>query len=313
MNQYNMLSSQEDINFNDMNNDLAERIDRLAGSTDISDTEIPELTFGKYLETTEPSTLIYEPSICMAVQGAKRLTLADDIYVYDAYHFFVTSIALPPVIQVIEASPEKPYLGLMLKFDLKMVSQMMVDSIPLPRLRSVSRGMAVSKVSMPLLRAVGRLIELLDTPEHIPFLSPNIQKEILYRLLVGDQGQKLRQIAMTESHSHQIAKSIAWLKENYAKTLRIHDLASFAGMSRSTFHHHFRALTAMSPLQYQKRLRLHEARQLMLTGQMDAANAAYEVGYDCPSQFSREYSRLFGAPPLRDIKRIKSMAKDTAN
>ena len=168
--------------------------------------------------------------------------------------------------------------------------------------------MALDKVTMPLLDSFHRLINLLDTPKDIPILSALIKSEILYRLLVGNQGQRLRQIAMTGSHSHQIARSINWLKDNYTQPLRVKDLANLSGMSTSTFHHHFRALTAMSPLQYQKWLRLHEARRLMLTDNMDAANAAFEVGYESPSQFSREYSRLFGAPPLRDIKKMAEFA-----
>jgi AraC-like DNA-binding protein len=245
----------------------------------------------------------------MAVQGGKRVLLGEDVYAYDAYHYLITSVDLPAVTQITEASKQKPYLGLMMRLDLKAISQMMVDrSLPIPKLRKASRGIAVSKVSMPLLNAFQRLMDLLDTPEDIPILSPLIQREILYRLLVGDQGQRLRQMALAGSHSHQIAKSINWLKENYTKPIRIQKLAAISGMSTSTFHHHFRTLTAMSPLQYQKWLRLHEARRLMLTDNMDAATASFEVGYESPSQFSREYSRLFGEPPLRDIKNMAKIA-----
>jgi AraC-like DNA-binding protein len=165
--------------------------------------------------------------------------------------------------------------------------------------------MAVSKVSLPLLNAFQRLVDLLDQPEDIPILAPLLHKEILYRLLVSEQGPRLRQIASTGSHSNQIARAIDWLRENYAQQLKIDSLAKDIGMSASTFHHHFRSVTAMSPLQYQKRMRLQEARRLMLTEQQDATSAAIQVGYESPSQFSREYKRQFGAPPLRDIKMLQ--------
>ena len=172
----------------------------------------------------------------------------------------------------------------------------MVDSnLPPPRAQQSSRGMATGEVTLPLLTAFQRLIDLLAEPKDIPILAPIIQREIFYRLLVGDQGARLRQMASAGSQSHQIARAIDWLKGNFTRPLRIDDLAAQVHMSTSTFHHHFRALTAMSPLQYQKWLRLNEARRLMLTERLDAATAAFQVGYESPSQFSREYSRLFGA------------------
>lgn len=309
MNQYNIIAKQNDKNFDNVKNGLLGKIAHWTSETDQLTTEISELSIYNYEEPTEPITFMYEPSVCVAIQGAKRVSLGEDVYVYDAQHYLITSVDLPVVYQVIEASKAKPYLGLVLKLDLKAVSQMMVDcSLPSPNLRKASRGIAVSKVSVPLLNAFQRLIDLLDTPEDIPILSPLIQREILYRLLVGDQGQRLRQIAIAGSHSHQIARAINWLKENYTKPIRVQYLAAISGMSTSTFHHHFRALTAMSPLQYQKWMRLHEARRLMLTDNMDAATAAFEVGYESPSQFNREYSRLFGAPPLRDIKNMANNA-----
>jgi len=193
--------------------------------------------------------------------------------------------------------------------DPREIAQLMADSsLPPPRTQHEDRGMAVGALSEPLLCAFLRLLDLLDEPEHIPILAPLVQREILYRLLVGPQGPRLRQIGAAGCRSHQIARAIDWLKANFSQPLRIDDLATRVRMSTSAFHHHFRALTAMSPLQYQKWLRLHEARKLMLTEQIDAANAAFQVGYESPSQFSREYSRLFGAPPLRDIKNMKQMA-----
>jgi AraC-like DNA-binding protein len=217
-------------------------------------------------------------------------------------------VDLPTVVQVIKASPEKPYLGMILKLDRREISQLMVDSkLPPPRAQQSSRGMATGDVTLPLLNAFQRLIDLLAEPKDIPILAPIIQREITYRLLVGDQGARLRQIASAGSQSQQIARAIDWLKGNFKQPLRIDDLASHVNMSTSTLHQHFRAMTAMSPLQYQKWLRLNEARRLMLTEHTDASTAAFHVGYESPSQFSREYSRLFGAPPLRDITNLRQL------
>jgi AraC-like DNA-binding protein len=270
---------------------------------------IPGLSLFRRNEPTGPISGMYEPSICLVAQGAKRVLLGDDTYVYDAHHYLITSVHLPTVVQIIEASSEKPYLGLRLKLDLREMSQLMVDSnLPQPRAQQSSRGMATGEVTLPLLTAFQRLLDLLTEPQDIPILGPVIQREIIYRLLVGDQGERLRQIAAAGSQSQQIARSIDWLKGNFTQPLRIDDLAEQARMSTSTFHHHFRSMTALSPLQYQKQLRLQEARRLMLAERMDAANAAFQVGYESPSQFSREYNRLFGAPPLRDITSLRQQA-----
>ena len=168
--------------------------------------------------------------------------------------------------------------------------------------------MATGEVTLSLLNAFQRLVDLLGDEKDIPILAPTIQREIVYRLLVGDQGARLRQIASTGSSSQQIAKAIDWLKSNFTQPLRVEDLAAKAGMSKSTFHHHFRSMTALSPLPFQKNLRLQEARRLMLTERLDAATSAFQVGYESPSQFSREYSRIFGAPPLRDMASLRQMA-----
>jgi AraC-like DNA-binding protein len=272
-------------------------------------TAISALSLSRRDAPTQPTSYMYEPSICLIAQGAKRVLLGDDTYVLDVHHFLITSVDLPTVVQIIKASREKPYLGLILKLDRREISQLMVDSnLPPPRAQQSSRGMAIGEVTLPLLSAFQRLIDLLAEPEDIPILAPIIQREIMYRLLVGDQGARLRQIASAGSQSHQIAQAIGWLKSHYTLPLRIDDLAAQVQMSPSTFHHHFRALTAMSPLQYQKWLRLNEARRLMLTERLDAATAAFQVGYESPSQFSREYSRLFGTPPLRDITYLRQMA-----
>jgi len=272
-------------------------------------TAIPGLSLFRRDEPTQLISGMYEPSICVIAQGAKRVLLGDDTYVYDAHHFLITSVHLPTVVQILKASREKPCLGLMLQLDQREMSQLMVDSnLPPPRAQQSSRGMATGEVTVPLLTAFQRLIDLLAEPKDIPILAPIIQREIMYRLLVGDQGARLRQSASAGSQSHQIARAIDWLQGNFTRPLHIDDLAAQVRMSSSTFYHHFRSMTALSPLQFQKQLRLHEARRLMLAEHLDAATAAFQVGYESPSQFSREYSRLFGAPPLRDITDLRQMA-----
>ena len=300
------------------NNNMGTALEALGKSiarwTDRGDqlvTAIPGLSLFQRNEPTQPESRMYEPRICLIAQGATRVLLGDDTYVYGERHFLITSVNLPTVVQITKASREKPCLGLILKLDQREISQLMVDSnLPLSRPQQSSRGMATGEVTLPLLTAFQRLVDLLAEPKDIPILAPIIQREIFYRLLVGDQGARLRQIASAGSQSQQIARAIDWLKDNFTRPLRIDDLATQVNMSTSTFHHHFRTLTAMSPLQYQKWLRLNEARRLMLIENQDAATVAFQVGYESPSQFSREYGRLFGAPPLRDIISLRQM---TAN
>ncbi len=285
---------------------LAKMIEKWTGGKNQVTTAIPTLKLHRWETPTEPTSYMLPPTICMIGQGRKRVVLGGDVYVYDTQSFLLSSVELPVVAQILEASREKPYLGLALELDLKEISQLMVNTaLPSTRARNACRGMAVSSVSLPLFNAVLRLLELLDTPEDIPILAPLIQREIYYRLLIGEQGLRLRQIVSSGSHGHQIARAIDWLKDNFNKPFQVKDLAAHAWMSDSSFHQHFRSLTAMTPLQYQKRLRLNEARRLMLAENLDATNAAFKVGYESPSQFSREYNRLFGAPPLRDIKNLR--------
>lgn len=291
---------------------LVEKMDRWALAKGNEPTSAyPALSIYRYQAPTELTSYMQEPSICLIAQGHKRVLLGEDEYFYDQNHYLITSIDLPLVAQILEASRQKPYLGLTLKLEKKHIAQMMVDhELSVSRTQDAGRGLAVSKITLSMVQSFLRLFDLLDQPEDIPVLAPLIQKEILYRLLTGEQGQRLRQISMIGSHSHQIARAIDWLKEHYDKTFKVDDLASYSGMSTSSLHYHFRALTAMSPLQFQKRLRLNVARQLMLMEQKDATTAAFEVGYESPSQFSREYSRLFGAPPSRDIKRLLEIASN---
>jgi len=285
---------------------LASSIARWTFDCNEYQTEVPGLLLLRHEKPTEPSIGLTEPSICMIAQGAKRIHLEDESFDYDPHNYLLSSIHLPATYQVISASPDEPYLGLVLKFDMRELSQLMIDSnLPSPRNRGVDRCMATGEVTLPLLSAFLRLVALLDQPEDIPILAPMLHREILYRLLMGEQGAKLRQIASAGSRSHQVARAIDWLKANYSEQLKIEQLAEMANMSSSSFHNHFRAMTSLSPLQYQKHLRLQEARRLMLAEDLDATRAAFQVGYESSSQFSREYSRLFGAPPLRDVSNLK--------
>jgi AraC-like DNA-binding protein len=288
---------------------LQEIIARLTEQGELHTTAISGLSLFRRDAKTEPFSGMYEPSVCMVVQGAKQVILGNETYVYDAQHYLITSVHLPTVVHVTEASPEKPYLGLKLKIDQREIAQLMADcQLPPPKPQKTDRAMATGEVTLPLLSAILRLIELLTEEQDIPILAPVIHREIIYRLLVGDQGARLRQCAAAGSQSYQIARAVEWLKNNFTQPLRIEDLAAQVSMSTSTFHHHFRSMTALTPLQYQKQLRLQQARQLMLAEHLDATSASFQVGYESPSQFSREYSRLFGAPPLKDISRLREAA-----
>jgi AraC-like DNA-binding protein len=290
---------------------LSERIARWTAGKNLYETPIHGLNLHRWETPTEPTSYMLAPSICLIGQGQKRLILGEDVYVYDAHRYLITSVDLPVVTQIIEASKEKPYLGLTMELDLRVITQLMLDNhVPHTHQAKDRLGIAVSEVTMPLLDAFNRLLDLLDHPEDVPTLAPLIQREIFYRLLQGEQGTRLRQITSIGNYGYQIARAIDWLKENFSKPVKVEDLANKAGLSVSAFHNHFRAMTAMSPLQFQKKMRLNEARRLMLTKHLDASRAAFEVGYESPSQFSREYSRLFGAPPMRDIK---NLVQDSAN
>lgn len=309
MNDNNINSVEMQEKMADASQTLAKSIARWTGNENQLDTKIPGLRLSRWTTPTEPTSYTLESSICLIAQGSKRVLLGEDAYVYDATRFLITSVDLPVVANIIEASSEKPYLGLILEIDLKEISQLTVDSgLPVNRSGQAQKGMAVGQLSLPLLDTFQRLIDLLKEEENIKILAPLIKREIFFRLLTSDQGPRLQQIAASGSHSHQISRAIAWLKNNYTRPLRVNELAASAGMSKSAFHNHFKVMTSMTPLQFQKRLRLNEARRLMLTENLDAMTATFEVGYESASQFSREYSRLFGAPPLRDINRLRETA-----
>lgn len=295
-------------NMNTILESLGKSIDLWTTGKERIDTLIPGLSLFKRYEPTEPMGGMYEPGICIIAQGEKRVLLGNETYVYDAKHYLITAVHLPTIAEITSASQDQPYLGLRLKFNLHELSQLMADSkLPPPRIQQSPRGIAIGEVNLPLLSCFQRLLDLLEEEADIPILAPVIVREITYRLLIGEQGKRLRQIAAVFSQGRQIAQVIDWLKDNYTAPFRIEDLAKQINMSTSTFHHHFKSLTAMTPLQFQKKLRLNEARRLMLAEPTDAATAAFQVGYESASQFNREYSRLFGAPPLRDIKKLREI------
>jgi AraC-like DNA-binding protein len=253
---------------------------------------------------------VYEPSVALILQGSKRVVVGETSLVYGVSRYLLTSLELPAVATILEASRERPYLALVLRLDMHEIASLMLSD-PLPQAapsRHDNHAMATGEVTLPLLDAFRRLLELADRPQDVPVLAPLLQREIVYRLLTGEAGGRLRQIASADSQGHHIARAVKRLKTAYAEPLRVEDLAKEARMSVSTFHHRFKALTAMSPLQYQKRLRLAEARRMMLAENVDASTAAYRVGYESASQFSREYKRQFGAPPTLDIVGLREVA-----
>ncbi|TOM24371.1 AraC family transcriptional regulator [Vibrio parahaemolyticus] len=285
---------------------LAKLIDRWTGNANQYDTPISGLRFSRWTTPTPPTSYTHNPSICLIAQGRKRVLLGEESFIYDANHFLISSVDLPIIANIIEASEEQPYLGLIMELDLTEISQLIVDSeLAFTQSKEAQKGIAVGELSESLLDAFVRLAELLDEGQNIKILAPIIKREIFYRLLMSEQGTRLHQIVTAGSHSHQIAKAIDWLKNNFVKPLSVEDLASYTGMSKSSFYTHFRSMTSMTPLQFQKKLRLSEARRLMLTENLDAMAATFKVGYESPSQFSREYSRLFGAPPSKDIKSLR--------
>lgn len=281
---------------------LADSIARWTGPAEQTETGIPGLSLFRRCEISLPANVICDPFICVVVQGRKQVALGEDIFISDAHQYLLSSVLLPTLCEIVEASEDKPCLGVMLKFDQRELTQLMVNNhLPVSPPQQTHRGMATGDITKPLLTAFQRLLDLLDEPQDIPILAPNYQREIFYRLLVGNQGIFLRQTASVGSKSNQIARAIEWLNVHFNQQMRVEDLAGQAQMSVSSFHHHFRVITAMSPLQFQKRLRLSEARRLMFSELIDAKTAALQVGYESASQFNREYSRLFGKPPLRDI------------
>ncbi len=289
----------------ELRSELAGKIAACMGSAENRATEIPGMTLHRRTAPTAPCSGTYEPGITVIAQGRKRVDLGRTTFIYGESRYLLTSVDLPIVSQIVEASQEVPCLAMSLKLEMPVIRELLsLEEIQMAEASSESPAMATGEATAELLSACCRLVDLLETPQDIPFLSALIRREIVYRVLRGPEGARLRAIATLGDQSHRTAKAIAWIRTNYAKALRVEDLAQIAGMGVSTLHHHFRALTAMSPVQYQKQIRLQAARGRMLIDGLDAAGAAFEVGYESASQFNREYSRFFGQPPMRDIRTL---------
>jgi AraC-like DNA-binding protein len=286
--------------------ELVERMARAIPGDGVLEV-LPGLFLKRWSQLTERVHSLFEPALCVIAQGSKQVLLAEEVFRYDPGHYLISTVDLPIVSQVVEASKERPYLSFRLSLDASSVASVMMDSgIEVTRGDASVKAMNVSSIDANMLDAVVRLARLLDTPNEIQVLAPLIIREIIYRLLRGEHGARLGHLLASGADTRRISKAIGHLRENLDQPLRIDDIARELGMSVSGFHHHFKSVTAMSPLQFQKQMRLQEARRLMLGEDLDAASAGFRVGYEDPSYFSREYKKLFGAPPQRDIAKLRS-------
>jgi AraC-like DNA-binding protein len=286
--------------------ELAERIAQALpedGTLDVS----PSFRLARSSRPTEPIHSMYQPAFCVVAQGRKQALLGEEVFRYDPGHYLIYTVDLPLTFQVEEASKERPYLGFRLNLDSSLVASVMMESGFEPKKGHMSmKAMDVSPMDANLVDAVVRLVRLLDTPVEGKVLAPLIIREIVFRLLVDGQGARLSHLLALGADTHRISKAIGFLRENFDQSVRMDDIAQELGMSVSGFHHHFKSVTSMSPLQFQKQIRLQEARRLMLSEDLDAASAGFRVGYEDPAYFSREYKKLFGAPPQRDITQLRS-------
>jgi AraC-like DNA-binding protein len=291
--------------------DQEELADRIARATpgDCTVEVQPGLHFRRCSRPTEPLHGFSKPSFCVIAQGSKELVVGDDRFRYDPAHYMISTVELPMIGQVVEASPERPYLGFWMALDPSVVTSVMVESGVVQRGDGIGvKSIDVSALDASLLDATLRLVRLVDVPAEYHVLAPLVIREIVYRLLNGAQASRMRHLATFGGHAHRMVRAVEKLRKNFNKPLRIDEVARELGMSVSGFHAHFRAVTAMSPLQFQKQLRLQEARRLMLSEDLDAAEAGYRVGYEDASHFSREYKRQFGDPPMRDVERLRELA-----
>ncbi len=294
--------------------ELAKIIEGNTGRDRTQMTAIPSLFFSRYSNDTGPNYGVHKPSLCIVVQGMKEVFLSQERFQYGPADYLVASVNLPISGQVTEASSEVPYLALKLEFTPSEILEVLREfQMGVDKKDNAKRGMYVSKIEQSLLDAVTRLARLLNNPKDIKVLAPLIRKEIIYRVLQGEHGEMLKQIAIEGSSTSQINDVIEHIMNNYKKSFKIEGLAEIANMSVSSLHRHFKEVTAMSPIQFQKQLRLQEARSLLLSKSADAADVAFQVGYESPSQFSREYSRMFGLPPKEDIKRLRDNQDKTIN
>jgi AraC-like DNA-binding protein len=287
--------------------ELVSRIAAHAPSVGEHSTAIIGLVLFRRTQATACYRAAVEPSLTVFAQGKKRVSLGGTEYLCGPSSFFLSSIDVPVESQIVDASEEMPLLSMLFRLDMAIVREILNrEELPDAETSPQRRGVAIGQAPSGLLKACSRLLELLDTPEDIPFLSHLIQREVIYRILRTPQGTRLRTIATTGDPGNRTVRAITWLRDNYTKRLHMEELAGIARMGVSTLHHQFRALTAMSPIQYQKQLRLQKARERMLMDGVDATSVAYEVGYESVSQFNREYSRFFGQPPIRDVKALRA-------
>jgi len=256
---------------------------------------------------TEPIHSVFEPAFCVIPQGSKEMLLGEEVFRYDPGHYLISTVDLPTVSHVVEASEEKPYLSFRLNLDPSVVAEVLMESrIKIKNSASSIKAMNVSSIDAELLDAVVRLVRLFDNPHEVEFLAPRIIREIIFRLLKGDQGARLSHLLVSEGDTRRISKAVKQLREHLDAPLKVEDMARQLGMSVSGFHHHFKSITALSPLQFQKQIRLQEARRLMLGEDLGVADASSRVGYEDPSYFSRDYKKMFGVPPQRDVARMRS-------
>lgn len=289
--------------------ELARLVDGFVSGDGMHPTIIEPLHLIRCETPGEMTYGVHKPALCIIVQGGKEVRLADELYCYDPLHYLVVSVTLPVAGCVVRASSTEPYICIRLDIDPSLIAGLISEAEPLmASAEPDGRGLYLDRIDAPLLDATLRLVRLLGNPKDIPVLAPLALREIFYRLLCGPQGRHLRDVALQGSQSHRVNRAIEWLNHNYVEPLRIDELASRVNLSSSSLHHRFKALTAMSPLQYQKQLRLQEARRLLMAEGLEVSAAGYRVGYESPSQFSREYSRLFGASPVKDMARLRSIA-----
>ena len=289
--------------------ELADLIRRHTPQEGVHASPLPRLALVRSSTSTLPQPSLYEPALCIVAQGRKRAMLGDRAYIYDPATFLVVSVDLPAIGCVVEASAEEPYLSLRLDLNLPVLSELLLEQGGGAPATGAAPGLALSRMTPELLDSAVRLLRLLDKPADAPALAPLAEREILYRLLTGEQRAMVRHIACAESRLSQVSRAIAWIKRNFAASFSVERVAAEAGMSPSSFHQHFKAVTTMSPLQYRNQLRLQEARRLMVAEALDAATAGFRVGYESPSQFSRDYSRTFGAPPATDAGRLRASSE----
>ncbi|MBV9788671.1 MAG: AraC family transcriptional regulator [Chloroflexi bacterium] len=293
--------------------ELIERISRATHGKERIEP-LPGLWLRRVTAPTEQGHGVSFPAFCVIAQGSKEILLGEKCYRYDPAHYLIATAELPIATRITEASPEQPFLSVVLKLDPALISSVMVEAGHLaPRRQAAVTAIDVSSLDAGLLDAVVRLVRLLDSPTDARFLAPLVTREIVYRLMRGAQGGRFQHLAVLGGVTHRIAEAVERLRTSFDQPLRIEEIAKELGMSVSGFHHHFRSVTAMSPLQFQKHLRLQEARRLMLGEGLDAASAGYHVGYGDASHFTREYKRLFGAPPMHDVERLRKRARENAS